>query len=107
MSGRRRSDDTSKMSEAIVPTTANQIIRVSLEDGTVIGRRDTSYPLGNLVAAAGEVIVQGPTKLAVAYGEDSLEPLVNRMLEENPDDIEALVRKAELLILRGRRDELE
>ncbi len=48
---------------------------------------------------------QGPTTLAVAFGEATLEPIVNRMLEEDPNDFEALVRKSELLIQRGQRDE--
>ncbi len=89
--------------EYLVPTTANQIVRISLKDGSVIDRRETRYPLGNLVAAEGEIISQSPTSLAVAFGEATLEPLVNQMLETNPNDFDALVRKSELLIQRGER----
>lgn len=84
--------------EYFVPTTSNQIVAISLQDGSVTGRRDTRYPLGNLVAADGEIIAQSATALLVAFGEATLEPLVNRMLEENPNDFDALVRKSELLI---------
>jgi outer membrane protein assembly factor BamB len=88
-----------------LPTTSNQIVQISLADGSVIDRRTTNFPLGNLVAVEGELISQGPTSLAVAFGEATLEPLVDRMLQQNPDDFEALVRKSELLIQRGNRDE--
>ena len=89
--------------EYLLPTTGNQIIQISLDTGAVIERRETRYPLGNLVAVDGEVISQSPTSLAVAFGESTLEPLVNQMLEKNPDDFDALVRKAELLIQRDER----
>ncbi len=89
--------------EYLLPTSNNEIVRVSLQDGKVLGRRRTRYPLGNLIAAGGEIISQGPTKLSVAFGEKSLEPLVDRMLDQNPDDLEALIRKSELLIQRGQR----
>jgi outer membrane protein assembly factor BamB len=91
--------------EYLLPTSTNEIIRVSLDDGTVLGRRRTRYSLGNLVAVGGEIISQGPTKLSVAFGERSLEPLVDRMLEQNPNDLDALIRKSELLIERGDRVE--
>lgn len=88
-----------------VPTTTNQLVEISLADGSVVAKRNTRYPLGNLVAVDGEMIVQGPASLTVAYGEAALEPVVNRMLQENPDDFTALVRKSELLIQQGERTE--
>ena len=89
--------------EYLLPTSTNEIIRIAVDNGKVLGRRKTRYPLGNLVAVGGEVISQSPTKLSVAFGEKSLEPLVNEMLQRNPDDLEALIRKSELLIERGDR----
>ncbi|MCP4887466.1 MAG: PQQ-binding-like beta-propeller repeat protein [Planctomycetaceae bacterium] len=91
--------------EYLLPTTTNQVIRISLKDGSVIDRRRTTFPLGNLVAVDGEIISQAATSLSVAFGETTLEPLVNRMLEENPNNFDALVRKAELLIQKSERDE--
>ena len=88
-----------------LPTTTNELIRVSLRDGSVLQRRVTNYPLGNLVAVGGEMISQSTTKLAVAFGEATLEPRVESMLAEDPDNFEALVRKSELLIQRGKRRE--
>ena len=81
-----------------LPTNTREIIQVSLENGDVLDRRETSYELGNLVAVDGEIITQGPTKLSVAFGEQTLVPLVERMLDEDPDNFDALVRKSELLI---------
>ncbi len=88
-----------------LPTTSNQLIQISLDDGKVVSRRTTRYPLGNLVAVGGEVISQAATRLSVAFGEATLEPLVNSILERNPEDYEALVRKAELMIQRDKRRE--
>ena len=85
----------------LLPTNSQEIIRVSLEDGQVLDKRKTKYELGNLVAVDGEIITQGPTKLSVAFGEATLVPLVERMLEENPENFDAIVRKADLLIQAG------
>ncbi|GAA5509924.1 PQQ-binding-like beta-propeller repeat protein [Novipirellula caenicola] len=89
----------------LLPTSSNEIIKVSLEDGTVLGRRMLRFQLGNLVAAQGELMSQGATSIAVAYGEASLEPKIEQALRRNPEDIQALIHKAELLIQRGQRDE--
>ncbi|TWU49697.1 outer membrane protein assembly factor BamB family protein [Rubripirellula reticaptiva] len=89
----------------LVPTTTNQLVELSLKDGSVVTKRNTRYPLGNLVAVDGEVIVQGPTSVSVAFGEATLEPIVNRMLKANPEDFEAIVRKSELLLQRNQRRE--
>jgi len=89
----------------LLPTTSREIIRVSLDDGSVMDRRVTNYELGNMVAVNGEIITQGPTKLSVAFGEATLRPIVDRMLEENPNDFDALVRKSELLIQEGQTAE--
>ncbi len=89
----------------IVPTSNNELLKVSLEDGKVIERRTTRYPLGNLIAVDGEIISQGPTRLAVALGARTLGPRVERMLAENPNDLDALIQKALLLSERGERTE--
>ena len=86
-----------------LPTTTNQIVRVSLEDGSVLGRRSTDFTLGNLFAVEGRVFSQSATELSVALGERTLEPWVASRLAEDPDDLEATVRKAQLMIQRGDR----
>jgi outer membrane protein assembly factor BamB len=89
----------------LLPTSSNQLIRVSLDDGRVLQRRSTRYALGNLVAIDGKIISQGASSLAVAYGEASLEPIVSELLNKDPNNFEALVRKSELLIQHGKRRE--
>ncbi|TWU27112.1 PQQ enzyme repeat protein [Novipirellula galeiformis] len=89
----------------LLPTTSNEIIKVSLSDGSALDRRQLRFPLGNLVAAQGELMSHSPTSLAVAYGEASLGPKIEQALARNPEDIQALIHKAELLIQRGQRDE--
>jgi outer membrane protein assembly factor BamB/tetratricopeptide (TPR) repeat protein len=89
----------------IVPTSGNELIKVSLVDGRAVQRRTTRFPLGNLIAVDGEIISQGPTQLAVALGARTLGPRVERMLKEDPDNLDALIQKALLLSEKGERQE--
>ena len=87
-----------------LPTTTDELIEIGLESGRVLSRRQTRFPLGNLVAIDGEVISQATSTLAVAYGEDTLRPHVDRILAAEPDDFFAMIRKAELLMEDNQRD---
>ncbi|OYP29887.1 PQQ-binding-like beta-propeller repeat protein [Rhodopirellula sp. MGV] len=89
----------------IVPTSSNELIKISMANGEVEQRLQTTYPLGNLVAIDGEIISQGPTMIAVAFGQKTLGPRVERLLEEDPNNIDALVQKALLLAEQGDRGE--
>ncbi|MCG8651503.1 MAG: PQQ-binding-like beta-propeller repeat protein, partial [Pirellulales bacterium] len=89
----------------LIPTNSNQLIRVSLEDGSVLERRHTRFPLSNLVVAGGQLIAQSESQLTVAYCEAALEPYVRELLAKDPNNFEALIRKSELLIQRGKRRE--
>ncbi|TWT95557.1 outer membrane protein assembly factor BamB family protein [Neorhodopirellula pilleata] len=91
-------------SSYFLPTSNNELIEISTEDGRVLARRQLRFPLGNLIAVGGEIISQATTTLAVAYGQQSLEPTVNGTLLEDPDDFFATVRKAELLLEQDQRD---
>ncbi|TWU41824.1 outer membrane protein assembly factor BamB family protein [Novipirellula artificiosorum] len=89
----------------LLPTTSNELVKVSLKDGSVADRRVLRFQLGNLLATDGELISQTATTIAVAYGEESLGPKVEKALKANPDDTQAIIRKAELLIQAGQRSE--
>lgn len=91
-------------SSYFLPTSHDELIEIGLQSGRVLGRRQTRYPLGNLVAIDGELISQATATLAVAYGEDSLRPNIDRILTDDPDDVFALIRKAELLMENNQRD---
>lgn len=89
----------------IVPVAGNHLFQISLENGELIQKRATRYPLGNLIAVDGEIVSQGPTMLSVAHGEQALAESVALRLGKTPDDFEALIQKAELLIQRDQRGE--
>ena len=89
----------------LLPTTGNQLIRISVADGSILERRTTKFPLGNLVAVNGQLISQDATYLAVAHGQRSLEPRISKALKKNPDDFQALIRQSEILIQRNQRPE--
>ncbi|MCC9599871.1 PQQ-binding-like beta-propeller repeat protein [Stieleria sp. JC731] len=88
----------------IIPTSNNELIKLSLSDGKVQDRRRTTFPLGNLVAVDGEIISQGATTIAVALGQKTLGPRVDRILQEDPDNLDALIQKALLLAETKDRD---
>lgn len=88
-----------------LPTTSDEVIQISLEDGSVQGRRSMNFSLGNLIAVDGRILSQSPTELAVVAGEATLEPWIEQRLADDPNDLAALVRRAELLIQRGQRRE--
>lgn len=88
-----------------VPTVGGEIIAVDLKDGSVAERQSVDYPLGNLVAARGDVMVQSPTQFTVAYGRGSLRRRVEAALAETPDDTWANLRRVELLLDQNRRNE--
>ncbi|HBJ39027.1 MAG TPA: hypothetical protein DDZ51_30630, partial [Planctomycetaceae bacterium] len=96
-----KSGEESKSAAYFVPTTANRIVAVSLADGKPLGYRVTQFPAGNLVAVSGQIISQSATTLSVAHGQMTLQPLVAAALESNPNDFQAVVRKAELLLQEG------
>jgi outer membrane protein assembly factor BamB len=86
-----------------LPTTTDELIEISLQNGEVLQRRTVRFPLGNLIAIDGELISQSATMVAVAYGEQSLQPRVDSLLQQDPENFFALVRKAELLIEQEQR----
>jgi outer membrane protein assembly factor BamB len=88
-----------------VPTSSNRIIAVSLQDGSALAHRKTTYPTGNLVAVDGMVISQAATLLSVAHGQVSLAPKVAAALEADPNNVEMINRKAQLLMEQGQRIE--
>ncbi|MCA9135096.1 MAG: PQQ-binding-like beta-propeller repeat protein [Planctomycetales bacterium] len=89
----------------VVPTSGNELIEIALADGKLVDRQTARYPLGNLIAIDGEIISQGPTRLAVALGAKTLGPRVEQMLKEDPDNLDALIQKALLLSEQGDRQQ--
>lgn len=88
-----------------VSTTADRILAVSLTDGRVLASRATQFPGGNLLAVDGQLLCQSATQLAVVYGERSLGQIAEAALEVDPEDFDAIVWQAELLLQRGQLEE--
>jgi outer membrane protein assembly factor BamB len=86
-----------------VPTIGGKILRVSLADGKLMQERAVDFPLGNMIVAGGEVIVQSPTRVSVAQGESSLRPWVARQLEADENDLDALLSQSQLQLQDGDR----
>ncbi len=88
-----------------VPLTNRQLVSVQLSDGQIASRQQLGFELGNLVQGDGEIISQGPTELAVSQRQDVLESQVEFRLAANADDLWALLRKSQLLIEAGQRQQ--
>jgi outer membrane protein assembly factor BamB len=86
-----------------VPTIGGKILRLSLTDGTLMHERTVDFPLGNMIVAGGEVIVQSPTRVSVAQGETSLRPWVAQQLAANENDLNALLSQSQLQLQDGDR----
>lgn len=88
-----------------VPTTANRIIAVSTQDGSVLAARAMQFPTGNLIAVQGSILSQSATDLAAAAGQRWLQQQVEVALDADPDDFGAMVNRAELLFEDGQLEE--
>lgn len=86
-----------------LPLTNRQIVAVDVNNGKLVQQQEMDYELGNLLQADGQLISQSPTSLAVSYGQQWLEPVVRQRLQENPDDLWAMMRQAELSMEKGER----
>ncbi len=89
----------------LLPTSTNELIRISLEDGSVLERKTVGFPLGNLVAAGGDFFSQTATKVTLASGINSLRPVVEERLQADPDNVAAMVDQSKLLLEAERRGE--
>jgi len=86
-------------------TTANRLLKIDLDTGRIIHESQTDGVLGNLLAYKGQIISQGADWLSAYYQTEPLRGLVSKRLRENPDDVWALARSAELLLYDGKRRE--
>lgn len=86
-------------------TTDRQLLRIDLQTGKVIRKSQTDGVLGNLLAYKGQIISQGADWLSSYYQTEPLRDLVAKRLQNNPKDVWALARSAELLLYDGKRRE--
>lgn len=87
-----------------LPTTDSQLLKIDLNQGSIVQTLKTDSTLGNLVAYHDQLISLSPEKLASYYLSEPLQKVVDQRLAENNRDAWALARKGELLLQAGDRD---
>jgi outer membrane protein assembly factor BamB len=88
-----------------LPTSTGNIVAVDLATGKIVQRRSVGYGLGNLLADGNSIVSQTATDLSVAFAEAPLRNIVDQRLQTDADDQWAMVRKGELLLESGERDQ--
>jgi tetratricopeptide (TPR) repeat protein len=88
-----------------LPTTTKQLLKIDVSNGQIIRTQSTSDVLGNLVAYRDQIVSQGVDWLAVYHQAEPLRHKIRERLEDNPDDIWALARQAELFLFDDKRKE--
>jgi outer membrane protein assembly factor BamB len=89
----------------LLPVSENQIWEIDLADGQVLRQRQTERPTGNLLAVGDSLVSQSASGLALYYTETPLRRRVEKLLDEEQPPLWAMLRKGELLLQEGKRDE--
>ena len=84
-----------------LPTTADQVVRFHMVDGTIVEVVDSEYPLGNLVCYRDKVLSQTPDGLYAFYQRERMRELIPQRLAEAPNDPRTLEDNARLLVNDG------
>lgn len=87
----------------MIATTESELLQVSLATGEVVDKMETDGPLGNLIASDDMIISQNGAMVRTFYQRGKLEPRVDSILAENPNDSWALEQQGYLLLERGQR----
>jgi outer membrane protein assembly factor BamB len=89
-----------------LPTSGQQICKIDLDTGAIVSRAQTEIELGNLVCYQDQLISLAPQAVAsfVLYS-GRLEKQLEQRLAANPDDIDALSIKAQILLQAEKADE--
>lgn len=88
-----------------LPVTGSQLLKIDLDEGTIVARAKTEIPLGNLICYGDEMISVSPYWIASFYLSEPLRERVEAALKANPDDQWALCSKAELLLQEGKQSD--
>ncbi len=89
----------------MLPLTGNKLIKMSLEDGQVIGEAVVDEPLGNLFVHRGSLLSASATAVSAYHMQDELELQVAERLSGNPSDTWALNQQSQLILAKGEIDE--
>jgi outer membrane protein assembly factor BamB len=89
-----------------LPTTGREICKLDLNSGTIADRARTEVELGNVACYQNELVSISPESVAsfVLLSKD-LEKQLTERLAGNPQDLEALSLKAQILLQQDQADE--
>lgn len=89
-----------------LPTSGQQICKIDLEKGTIVGQTQTEVELGNLVCYQDQLISVSPQCVAsFVLLSEHLQQQLQERLAANPQDIDALALKAQILLQTGDADD--
>ncbi|MEM8678534.1 MAG: PQQ-binding-like beta-propeller repeat protein [Planctomycetota bacterium] len=88
-----------------LPTTASELLRIDVTDGTLIEQIPTEEVLGNLICHGDYVISQSPSGLKAFLRRDRARDIVEARLKSDPEDLETWETYAGLLLGEGKADE--
>jgi outer membrane protein assembly factor BamB len=89
-----------------LPVSGQQICKIDLDNGTIAGRTQTEVELGNLVCYKDTLISVSPQSVAsFVLLSDHLQKELQERLAANPQDIDALALKAQILFQEGNAGE--
>ncbi len=89
----------------MLPLSDQQIIRVSLDNGSITGHTRVDQPVGNLFAYRNQLLSVTSTAVAAFYTRESLGKEVEERIKSDANDPWALNRQSQLLHADGRIDE--
>ena len=88
-----------------LPVTGQQLLKIDLAEGKIVGRAKTEVDLGNVVCYQDQLISQGPQTVAAFFLSEPLQARLEIDLQRNPNDLKALALKAQVLLQEGQATE--
>src|SRR6478672_945078 len=89
-----------------LPVSGQQLCKIDVEAGTIVGRAQTEIELGNLVCYKDQLISLSPQAVAsFVLLSEHLQKQLEERLAANPKDLDALALKAQILLQEGEADQ--
>jgi outer membrane protein assembly factor BamB len=89
-----------------LPVTGQQLLKIDLDEGTILAQAQTEIDLGNLVCYQDQLISQSPLHVAsFVLLSEHLQKQLDERLAANKSDVEAVSLKAQILLQEGKATE--
>lgn len=86
-----------------LPVTGQQLLKIDLNTGKIVAKAQTEVELGNLVCYKDQLISQSAQTVAsFVLHSEKLQKLLDDRLRGNPQDIDALLLQAQILLQEGK-----